>query len=313
MNQSWPRKEIIIVDDGSKDATLEIAKKFEGAGVLVVSQSNAGAAAARNRAFSLAQGEYIQWLDADDLLGRDKVRLQMATAVDKGPRYLISGPWGYFRHRAAKAVFTPSALWQDCDPLEWLTRKWEHNAHMQTATWLVSRELTEASGPWDTRLLNDDDGEYFFRVIQNSDGICFVADAKVFYRIVTTPRLSVIGRCNKKKEAHALGMENQIRTLLGVENTPRVRNACIQYIRTWIKEFYPDRLDLVDRLRSIAEELGGDVPEPSFGWKYDWIRKTFGMSAAKNASGVYNALKAQLLDKWDFRLSQLQGRHEHVV
>ena len=36
---------------------------------------------------------------------------------------------------------------------------------MQTATWLVSRELAEAAGPWDTRLLGDDDGEYFSRVI----------------------------------------------------------------------------------------------------------------------------------------------------
>jgi len=57
---------------------------------------------------------------------------------------------------------------------------------MQTATWLVSRELTEAAGPWDTRLLSDDDGEYFCRVILASDGIRFVPGARVFQRV--TPR-----------------------------------------------------------------------------------------------------------------------------
>jgi len=53
------------------------------------------------------------------------------------------------------------------------------NLYMQTATWLVSRELTEAAGPWDTRLLGDDDGEYFCRVLLASNGVRFVPEAKV--------------------------------------------------------------------------------------------------------------------------------------
>ena len=53
----------------------------------------------------------------------------------------------------------PTALWCDLDPLEWLLRKWEGNLHMQTATWLVSRESTSAAGPGTKRLLVDNDGE----------------------------------------------------------------------------------------------------------------------------------------------------------
>ena len=63
--QSWPRIEVIIVDDGSSDGTLALAKALESASVKVVSQPNMGAAAARNKALELAQGTYIQWLDAD--------------------------------------------------------------------------------------------------------------------------------------------------------------------------------------------------------------------------------------------------------
>jgi len=66
--QTWERKEIIVVDDGSSDQTLTVARRFESQGVRVVPQKNQGAAAARNTALSLSQGDYIQWLDADDLL-----------------------------------------------------------------------------------------------------------------------------------------------------------------------------------------------------------------------------------------------------
>src|ERR1700687_2315947 len=76
--QTWERKEIIVVDDGSTDQTLAIARQFESQGVQVITQSNQGAAAARNKALSLSQGDYIQWLDSDDLLGPDKIALQMA-------------------------------------------------------------------------------------------------------------------------------------------------------------------------------------------------------------------------------------------
>jgi len=61
-----------VVDDGSTDGTFAVAHRFESHGVRIVTQANQGAAAARNKASSLSQGEYIQWLDADDLLAPDK-------------------------------------------------------------------------------------------------------------------------------------------------------------------------------------------------------------------------------------------------
>ena len=76
LNQSCRPLEIIVVDDGSKDNTTEILKTFEDR-IVYIYQENAGEPAARNTGIRRAQGEFIAFLDADDLWLPDKLNLQM--------------------------------------------------------------------------------------------------------------------------------------------------------------------------------------------------------------------------------------------
>jgi hypothetical protein len=309
LRQTWPRKEIIVLDDGSADETLVVARRFESDEVRVISQPNQGAASARNKAFSLNRGDYIQWLDADDLLSPDKVAHQMEAAQQvRDRRALFSSPWAYFRYRPARAKFSPTPLWCDLAPTEWMIRKWEGNLHMQTATWLVSRELTEAAGPWDARLTLDDDGEYFSRVINASSGIRFVPQSRVYYRITPTSRLSHIGGSNKKMESQFLGMKLQIEYLRAREDSDRVRAACVTYLQTWLPVFYPNRPDLVQEAQQLAASLGGRLSLPKGSWKYAWIEKLFGFAAAKHAQLYYNRGKSCALRAWDKVMYSLERR-----
>lgn len=77
LEQTYPHKEVIVIDDGSTDNSLDVIKKFGGS-IIWETGPNKGACAARNRGLQLAKGERIQFLDADDWLYPQKLERQMA-------------------------------------------------------------------------------------------------------------------------------------------------------------------------------------------------------------------------------------------
>ncbi len=309
--QTWTNREIIVVNDGSTDRTLEVASQFEAQGVRIITQKNKGAAATRNAAFELATGDYIQWLDADDLLSPDKIQRQMEAVEQIGNhRTLVSCGWSQFLYRYYCAKFVATPLWRNLDRTEWLLCKMAQNLHMQTATWLVSRELTEAAGPWNTALLGDDDGEYFCRVLLASEGVRFVPGARVYYRDSGSGSLSYVGYSRRKQDAQWHSMRLHIGYLRSLEDSPRTRAACVTYMENWLTCFYPDRAELIEQMQSMARNLGGELQMPHLPWKYSWIESLFGLRTGRRAQILLPRVKWSLLrtcDKALFHVSRRQA------
>jgi glycosyltransferase involved in cell wall biosynthesis len=285
--QTWRNTEIIVVDDGSTDRTLEVAERVRSAHCRVVTQINQGAAAARNHALRLCTGDYIQWLDADDVLAPDKIEKQMELAsAGMAASILLSSAWGSFGYQVDKALFRPNILWADHTPADWLFHKLDKNLYMMNASWLVSRQLTEKAGPWNPQLSLDDDGEYFSRVLLTSQGVRFTPNARSYYRRSTFGSLSNIDGSNRKLESLFLSLTLHTQYIRSLEDSGRVRLAVLKYLQRWLVEFYPERPDLVAGLEDMASKFSGTLEPPTLRWKYSWLATFLGFARAKRVQAL---------------------------
>jgi glycosyltransferase involved in cell wall biosynthesis len=263
--QSWERKEIIVVDDGSADDTLAVARRFEGSGVKVVTQSNSGGNVARNRALREAQGDFIQYLDADDLMLPGKMSSQLARLEREPPSTLASSAWDRFYSDPNEASFPVQTGWTDFDrPLDWLILAGHTNAMMAPHCWLVPRDVVEKAGPWNEQLRINQDGEYFARVAMNSTRIAFCPEARALYRSGIPG--SVSRRRSPAVLASLLLSYDLITSLmLEAENSPECRSACAAYYQRFAFLAWPDVPELVWRAEARVAELGGSDLRPEAG------------------------------------------------
>jgi len=92
LKQTWQDFELIVINDGSQDATLEILSSIQDPRLQILSYDNAGLASSRNRGIDQAQGEFISFLDADDLWTSDKLEAQFQ-ALQEHPEAAVAYSW----------------------------------------------------------------------------------------------------------------------------------------------------------------------------------------------------------------------------
>lgn len=258
--QTWPHKEIIVVDDGSTDDSPHILRAHMPRGIRVVTQPKAGASAARNRALREAQGEFFQFLDADDLLSPGKMAAQVALLTARPAGTLASCAWGRFTADPASAEFVDGAVFRDFMPLDFLILAGETGAMMHPSAWLVPRAAAERARPWDESLSLNDDGEYFCRVLLASAGVAFCTDpgARSYYRSGLPGSLSQ-QRSERARRSQYHSLELIERHLLAAEDSPRSRRALANHWQRFIHDFFPAPADLMRAAGVRVKALGGST------------------------------------------------------
>lgn len=288
--QTWPNIEVIVIDDGSVDNSLAIAKKFKADNVRIFSQENKGASAARNLGLKEAKGKYIQFLDADDMISQDKIAAQVET-LEKEPGKIAA---------CSIAMFTDgnyhidSSLSQRDEPFIYSTNDVvdflidlyggykTRGSMIGIHSWLVPADIIQKSGPWNERLTVDDDGEFFCRVVLNSAGIVktgglcyyrrFVADKKNLSARIDSKSLQSMADSFHLKKKYLLE-----RTDAHAAYFALYKQTLNLAIRTYI--FYPE---LSRQMSSELKEFPYYDYHPIIGGKFlNLIARAFGWRVAR--------------------------------
>jgi glycosyltransferase involved in cell wall biosynthesis len=189
LNQTRPPDEIIVVDDGSTDQSVDVIRKFEPHVTLLV-QENGGPAAARNRGFAAAKGQFIQFFDSDDLCTPNKIEVQLAALLDTGADVAYS-PWLQAELRDGLAVYRELPLQQrplpsNRPPEYFFLRSWVTTFQ----PCLFRREVLEKAGPFSEDLKPSEDSELLLRILLTGAKLVHVPNTLVLYRLHSSNQIS---------------------------------------------------------------------------------------------------------------------------
>jgi glycosyltransferase involved in cell wall biosynthesis len=179
--QTYPDFEIIIINDGSTDKTLELLSSITDRRVKIFSYPNGGLSIARNRGISLAKGDFIAFLDADDRWTSDKLALQLA-ALQQHSTAALAYSWVYFQYEnVAESYADTSNYFTGNVYPELLLKNFLHNGSNP----LIRKKTIDQIGLFDPNLKACEDWDFYLRIAAKYDFI-LVPKVQIIYRQSST-------------------------------------------------------------------------------------------------------------------------------
>jgi GT2 family glycosyltransferase len=189
ISQTYAPVEHIVVDDGSTDGSWSVVQRYAPAVTGLQLEQNGGGSRARNAGLERARGEFLVFLDADDLLSSDAIAA-LVTASRETPGDIVYCQWRRLRKidgewRKVDAEIPLPAV--EVDPLSgWLNDRW-----VPPCAVLWPRSVYEATGGWDEEISFNDDADLMMRALATGVGLTRAAGGEAYYRALGTATESV--------------------------------------------------------------------------------------------------------------------------
>jgi glycosyltransferase involved in cell wall biosynthesis len=287
-----------VIDDGSSDDSPQILRSYESSRIKIITQDHSDAPAARNKGLSVAQGKYLQFIDADDLLSPTKIEDQMRIFIQRQQDDIVTlSRLVYFfdGEIPSEGRLDSGFPFVDADnTCDWFIKLLdpESPGMAQTGVWLCPRAIIEKSGPWLEGLRVNMDGEFYARVVMSAAGIRLSKPGVAYYRKFKRSRHRPVSARLDLKSAISLirAVDIQKEWLLRRNDTPGAKEAIArQYLYAAYKA-YPtapnEALEAVRKSRALYE-----TDYFSGGEKGKLLRKMLGWENARKLSLVWHRLK----------------------
>ncbi|MFN6535114.1 MAG: glycosyltransferase [Nostoc sp. EkiNYC01] len=178
LNQTFTNLELIVINDGSQDSTLDIVTQIQDPRIKVFSYPNGGGNVSRNRGLHLADGEFVSFLDADDLWTPDKLESQLK-ALQENLTAKVAYSWTDYIDANGKFVLSGKRINLNGDVYETLlvTNFLENGSNP-----LICRKALITLGGFDESLTAAQDWDMWLRLASKFNFIC-VPSVQILYRI----------------------------------------------------------------------------------------------------------------------------------
>ncbi|MFM2429105.1 MAG: hypothetical protein RLZZ511_318 [Cyanobacteriota bacterium] len=206
--QTFQDIEILVINDGSTDNLLDCLADITDRRIHIHSYPNGGLPVARNRGIAKSRGEYIAFIDADDLWTPDKLEKQLA-ALEANPNAGLAYSWTYFMEEDGQRYHTDRPIWFQGNVLKDLML-WNFLCHGSNP--LIRRSVIEAIGEFDPSLPSAEDWDYWLRIAARWE-FALVPEAQIYYRqsggamsskveVMEAAQLEVLARAFNRAPAH---------------------------------------------------------------------------------------------------------------
>ncbi|WP_324721948.1 glycosyltransferase [Salinimicrobium sp. HB62] len=251
LEQEYKHWECLVIDDGSSREVIDQAEDIclKDSRIKFFNRPNhcnQGASACRNYGFSKAQGELIQFLDDDDLLDKRKLAEQVKLYTRNDHLTLFTGQWGGFtddKDLKSRFKFSYHSYRNFKKGAGLLSTFGLYNEYFPVNVYLTPRPLMEKAGLWNEDLNNNDDAEFFTRVILNSKKIIFTSGSRVYYRYSSPGKLSDLN--SEKKIQSVLKSWNLIEEHIRNSNSSQAKKYYKRAKDNLFRFFEKERPDIL--------------------------------------------------------------------
>jgi glycosyltransferase involved in cell wall biosynthesis len=281
LKQSFTDFELIIVNDGSTDDTEKVIHSFSDNRIKYFYQKNRGQCAANNFGLSKANGDYIKFFDADDVMNDIHIEAQFEKIKDS-KKNVASSKWGRFYDSDFKSTkFKEELVWKDLSTIDWLkTALGQRHSMMGGCLWLIPKVILDKVGGWNESLSLNNDFEFSVRLLLGAEKVLFADEALIYYRTGVPNSLSHTTSAKSYYDAYLSNLLG-CKYLLAVDNSKSVQTLCANRFQEWVYTIYPSNKEIVEKFESQINLWGGSNISIEGGYVLKALSKFFGWKTAK--------------------------------